>query len=588
MRHSDFQRIYDEFCSYYRDKPKGENEYYSWIHALGVDESKPYGSARESFKWAKSMLNFLKEDADSKYYGVIVGLPWRSMNGNVYKERDLIAAALSLKGKHPSLNHKDEFWFNEQNRYGTITVEDAKYEEGAIEAVLKVPKNAVCPICNGAKMTDLIDKQHIVNVSLEGNNQGAFEFTDPPFTLLTSDVLPGIPLARIKPLEQIVEEYVAGTKIPGNKNKMKIQPKTIEDTANSKVNTQSSNPDFRGEWGTPVTSDNQVDSQNDLAKTALGNPAVNDNAKMQSGGAYAGNVHSGVNREAADEDPAMQCPMGTKMNPATGKCEPMTDAPMESAPPTDSWSQPTTGSDTSMPKPEDIRTGPTRNKPPELSAPSAGAFPRIQQPATILGSAPVGSGGGTTGQSPVSELLEEKVARIKAETKAAIAYDNAEKAKESISKVETIWAEKYAKLADEHRATQVYSQTQESIIKDLKEAVQNEQARTENLRNQHKEELRKEQLRSEDLRVELRDVKNQFADISTVSNKFQHLTEDLKIQNADITKKYQNGLQNNLELSKKLTQSNEEYLIIAQTKDELEEKLGHARNLAKKVTKIQI
>jgi hypothetical protein len=586
MRHFDFERIYNEFCKYY--KTQGENEYYSWIRDLDLDESKPYGHSRESFQWAKGMLNFLKEDADSKYYGIIVGLPIKSMNGNVYRERDLIAAALSIKGKHPSLNHKDEFWFNQNCRWGTLTVEDAKYEDGAVEAILKVPKSAVCPICNGGKMTELIDKKHIVNVSLEGTNNNAFEFTDPPFTLLTSDVLPGIPLARIKPLEQIVEEYVAGTKIPGSKNKMKIQPKTIEDTANSKVNTQSSNPDFRGEWGTPVTSDNQVDSQNDLAKTAMGNPAANDNAKMQSGGSYAGNVHPEVNREAADEDPAMQCPVGSKMNPATGKCEPMTDTSMESAPPADSWSQPTKGSDTSMPKPEDIRTGPSRNKPPELSAPSAGPFPRIQQPATILGTAPIGAGGVTTGQSPVSELLEEKVARIMAETKAAIAYDNAEKAKESINKVETIWAEKYAKLSDEHHTTQVYSQTQESIIKDLKEAVQNEQMRTENLRNQNKEELRKEQLRSEDLRVELRDVKNQFADISTVSNKFQHLTEDLKIQNADITRKYQNSIQNNLELSKKLTTANEEYLTIAKVKDELEEKLGHARNLAKKVTKIQI
>ena len=175
MRHFDFQRIYDEFCGYYKDRAKGDSEYYSWLRALKLDEQNCYGAARESFRWAKGMLNFLKEDADNKYYGIVVGLPITSMNGNVYKERDLIAAALSLKGKHPSLNHKDKFWFNENSKWGTLTVVDAKYEDGAVEAVLKVPKTTICPICKGAPMYELIDNQQIVNVSLEGTIEGAFE-----------------------------------------------------------------------------------------------------------------------------------------------------------------------------------------------------------------------------------------------------------------------------------------------------------------------------------------------------------------------------------------------------------------------------
>ncbi len=173
-----------------------------------------YGQARESFRWAQDMIEFLREDSDNKYYKILVGFPIESMNRNVYSERDLIAAALTLKGKHPSLNHKDEFWFspeNPRNRWGNIDIMGGKFEEGAAEAIIKVPKTMICPVCNGRKMTELIDSKKIVNVSLEGDCEGGycertgkcrgFYFTDPPFTLLTTDVLPGIPLARIKPLE---------------------------------------------------------------------------------------------------------------------------------------------------------------------------------------------------------------------------------------------------------------------------------------------------------------------------------------------------------------------------------------------------
>ena len=120
-RSRDFQRIHDEFVNYYKEKVKGESEYYDWLKALRLDESKPYENCRESFRWAQDMLHFLKEDENNKYYQITVGFPLRSMNGNLYKERDLIAGALSLKGKHPSLNHKDEFWFspsNPRNKWG--------------------------------------------------------------------------------------------------------------------------------------------------------------------------------------------------------------------------------------------------------------------------------------------------------------------------------------------------------------------------------------------------------------------------------------------------------------------------------------
>jgi hypothetical protein len=212
MRHQDFERIKKEFENYYckgvSPCPKGEYEYYQWLNALRLDENLCYGQTHESFQWAKNMLSLIKEDADNKYYKVLVAFPIKSMNSNVYKERDLIAAAMTLKGCCPSINHKDEFWLSKQNpvnKWGTATVEGAQYEDGAVEVILKVPKTTKCPVCsNDEKLYQLIDSKKIVNVSLEGmstNQEGGFRFNEKGFTLLTSNVLPGIPLARIFPIE---------------------------------------------------------------------------------------------------------------------------------------------------------------------------------------------------------------------------------------------------------------------------------------------------------------------------------------------------------------------------------------------------
>src|SRR4030067_942209 len=291
----DFERIYNEFVGYYKSRETGESEYYDWLKALRLDESKPYQNCQESFRWAQDMLRPLKEDSENKYYRLTVGFPLKSMNGNVYKERDLIAAALSLKGKHPSLNHKDEFWFKPGNRWGTLTTIDAKYEDGAVEAILQVPKTAVCPICDGRKMTELIDDKRIVNLSLEGDCRGGlcvtgecdgFTFLDPPFTLLTTDVLPGIPLARIKPIEAFLPfSQVSNT---GEKRKMSIKAKIVEDKVNTKTlsdidpNTQTDS--IRGTWGTPVTSDatlhTNTDSSGNTTVPVGTSPA---NVIMQSG-----------------------------------------------------------------------------------------------------------------------------------------------------------------------------------------------------------------------------------------------------------------------------------------------------------------
>lgn len=222
-RHPDFEYILGEFQRYYckgeKNCPKAAQEYQAWLAALKLNDSKSYGQSRESFQWAKDMISRFKEDAKNVYYKVLVGFPTKSMNRNVYKERDLVAAAHTLVGKHPSVNHKDEYRLsptNPHNRWGVVTVVGAAPEDGAIEAILQVPKTAKCPVCNGALLTELIDAKRIYNVSLEGACTGGtsgpdgnnvcdgFEFTEAGFSLLTSDVLPGIPMTKIYPIESFL------------------------------------------------------------------------------------------------------------------------------------------------------------------------------------------------------------------------------------------------------------------------------------------------------------------------------------------------------------------------------------------------
>jgi len=570
IRHQDFQRIYDEFVGYYREPSKGESEYYSWVHALGVDESKPYGSARESFKWAKSMLNYLKEDADNKYYGVIVGLPWRSMNGNVYKERDLIAAALSLKGKHPSLNHKESFWFNEQSRYGTLTVEDAKYEEGAIEAVLKVPKSAVCPICNGAKMTELIDKQHIVNVSLEGSMNGAFEFTDPPFTLLTSDVLPGIPLARIKPLETIMVEALQFQQNKGEKKKMTIKAKIIEESPNTatfnppkpNVDTGSmANPDFKGTFGTPIDADGKLHSETQSSGNAtvqLGNAPGDypvksgDDFKDAKKAAQEHKIAEPfadytdfddcVAKNSGKEDPAAYCAS--------------IQAKAESAAPTGNYETP--GGGQATPQYAGVTGGVDRSKAPSAHWGPEGSLPSSADHTTIMGTSP-GSIGVKAGSAPVESLpsLEERKAAIQANLRANTAEEKAVKFEEEYGKI-------YSQLQQYIGANASLNQSNKAL----------EKLRDEAIRELANKEVERDQWRKK------------YEHQLSLTEEFKSQLENTRVQLTQLNEKYGKSMSTNLELSQKITQTNEDYLEIHRKLESSEEALGRAKNEAKKITRI--
>ena len=68
MRSRDFERIYNEFLAFYPDREEADKQYHDWIHALRLDENKPYESCRESYYWKKEDIQFIREDAENKYY----------------------------------------------------------------------------------------------------------------------------------------------------------------------------------------------------------------------------------------------------------------------------------------------------------------------------------------------------------------------------------------------------------------------------------------------------------------------------------------------------------------------------------------
>jgi len=205
--HPDFQKILQQFIKRYGQE-KGTQYFYAWVNKLGLDDTKPYSHSREKFQWAQSHFRFIKQDPRAKYYKVEAAFPLSSMNRNVYTEFELERAARTLVGKPVNINH-------EGHTLNGVTIDDAEYEDGAVESLLKVLNNAGHGL--GLNIQKMIEQGEIVNVSIEASCRRGIK-TSPEgdvclglnFTglaLLTKDALPGIPLTRIVPVEAIVESF---------------------------------------------------------------------------------------------------------------------------------------------------------------------------------------------------------------------------------------------------------------------------------------------------------------------------------------------------------------------------------------------
>jgi len=634
-RHWDFERIYNEFCSIYPDLNEATNLYNEWLGVMQLDETLEYGQARESYLWKREDLQFVKEDALNKYYEVEVGFPTKSMNGNVYKKRDLIAASLTLKGKHPSLNHKDEFWFspqNPRNRWGTIDIIEGRFHEGISKALIKVPKDMICPICNGKKMTELIDSRRIVNVSLEGDCKGGicpttgecegFFYTDPPFTLLTTSVLPGIPMTRIKPLESYMPLRSSNkrgkrTEKLKKTKRIKIVPKLKEDKEPGQMGKQQP-PNL----DTSVYTD--VGQGQNLGPSGLTR--------------FRGNL-VGVSQQtevARGTDPAASKPEGVWK---TNQTEPVDVYPTEGATGTPLHIKPSDQPDTlaaGEPMPEvDSHIGPDKVSPPPThlvmpegdttmhpTAPGeiepkpahdcpaghhwtdeAGCVPDVDEPtADVLEQeeCPEGQHKNEAGdciddvvtqeqdEEPCADgyhrndegdcvpdtNAEETVKRIKAEYEARGLRKNLEY-------IESIWVDKYTKLKEQYQRVVNAGFKKDAVTKELRRSTKALECKLDSLRDKMGKD-------TQDLRIELQDYKGRYGSATREQQKTLKLLEDVQIELAGWQKKYHRISEQALILSRKNTEANEDYLEIAKQLEHAKDKLQEARKHAKKTIKLKL
>lgn len=248
-RHPDFEKIYRAFMKRYcgsasNECEKGRSVYYAWLSKMGLDDTKPYRLPQEKFRWAQPTFNIIKQDREAKYYKVEALFPIVSMNRNVYTRDELVKAARTLIGKPVNLNH--------QHALAGVTIVDAEYEDEAVECLIRVERKAQW---NGHPLTSLIDNGEIIHVSIEGtcrtniqDNEGVkcqgLVLTG--LALLTKDVLPGVPLTRIFPVEKLVENFTlkeGGEKLSEQETK-KVEKETsqAEDDSNNTV-TEKANPE---------------------------------------------------------------------------------------------------------------------------------------------------------------------------------------------------------------------------------------------------------------------------------------------------------------------------------------------------------
>ena len=172
----------------------------------GNSENLKQGAARankskESFEWTNFLLQFVKEDKDAFYYKVEALFPIESMNKDSppFTREEVLQAARSLTGKPSDLNHDHKKMLED------VEVVAAQFEDDCVECLVRVLKTSV--------LVGMIDRKEIVNVSIEGEWSHGIPGHGLVLTglgWLTKDtMLPGIPLTRIMPVEQIAESFLA-------------------------------------------------------------------------------------------------------------------------------------------------------------------------------------------------------------------------------------------------------------------------------------------------------------------------------------------------------------------------------------------
>ncbi len=212
---------------YSKDPQLGEARFRQWLKDSALDETRGYyeqgaerAKNRQSFAWADFLLQFVKEDKDAKYYQVEALFPVESMNKDSppFTRDEVLQAARSLTGKPSDLNH------DLSQMLEGVEIVAAQFEDDCVECLVRVPKDS--------PLNGMIERKEIVSVSIEGEwshglpGQGLVLTGLGWLTKKTS--LPGIPLTRISPVEQIVESFEVKTQVlecfkAAHKGKVKLE-----------------------------------------------------------------------------------------------------------------------------------------------------------------------------------------------------------------------------------------------------------------------------------------------------------------------------------------------------------------------------
>lgn len=455
IRHIDFSKILAQFRSRYGPE-QGDSEYYRWIGKMGVDETKYYGfGMKESFKWLQKHVNFniWKQDKTAKYWKVEAAFPVESMNRNVYEKRELELAGRTLKGKPVNLNHKGTI--------SNVSIESSQYEDGPVETVLRVPLTAST---NGKLVNSMIESDEIVNVSIEAEGEfgGTSGLTFSGLALLTKNVLPGIPLTRIMPLEAIMNEAFNPTSDPSH---------------------------FR-----QVIKIKMVNEQEEVPK----NVDQTDHVKPDEKG---------------------QCPEGYTLNSKTMTCQ------------------------KNQPDPERVYS--TSHTPKDLET---------SETKTLVGT-PAAVETSRTGES-VKEVNSLQIALYKAEQHAkALEVTNMD-------------------LMSKYKLINESNLMLEGQLKEAKQTLKTSTEKFElQIDNANKTKLEDD--------ISKRDVGRRLEDMTTSRDEYRSKQEAQQKLNEELSQKYYKILNSDLELSRKLTASNEDYLKIAKENEDLKESLAKTKRLAK-------
>ncbi len=146
-------------------------------------------------------MQFVKEDKDAFYYKVEALFPVESMNKDSppFTRDEVLQAARSLTGKPSDLNH------DHKKMLEGVEVVAAQFEDDCVECLVRILKTSV--------LVGMIERKEIVNVSIEGEWSHGIPGHGLVLTglgwLTKETMLPGIPLTRIMPVEQIAESFLA-------------------------------------------------------------------------------------------------------------------------------------------------------------------------------------------------------------------------------------------------------------------------------------------------------------------------------------------------------------------------------------------